>query len=109
MDIRVSEVLPTRPCDYCLALQDDSVFLDLAKRECGSLFLVRISYDGFGCCEPSIDNGVSNFSKYETKLLIESINNNAVAVNEVTEVLRKYLEANSSVLWREALTEHGLI
>ncbi len=46
MDIRRCELMPPRPCNYGLALQDDSVFADFGLSEKGSLYLVRISYAG---------------------------------------------------------------
>ena len=39
-----------RPCRYCLGLQNDSVFADFDLDNAGCVFLVRISFDGYGCC-----------------------------------------------------------
>ena len=44
-------MLPTRPCRYCLGLQDDSVFADFDIDNKGQAFLFRISFDGIGCNE----------------------------------------------------------
>ncbi|MFV0468707.1 MAG: hypothetical protein ACK5MK_07260 [Dysgonomonas sp.] len=68
MDIRRYELMPTRPCDYGLASQGDSVFADFGISEKGSLYLVRISYDGYGCCEPK--NVISEMDEEKSKHLI---------------------------------------
>lgn len=52
MDIRRYVPINMRPCKYGLALQGDSVFADFGLSKEGSLFLIRISFDGHGCCEP---------------------------------------------------------
>ena len=48
---KVDDVPATRPCRYCLGLQDDSVFADFDIDSEGRVFLVRISFDGYGCYE----------------------------------------------------------
>ncbi|MEZ5379680.1 MAG: hypothetical protein R2733_24490 [Acidimicrobiales bacterium] len=41
----------TRPCAYSLAL-GDVAFADFSLDDEGRLFVVRISFDGYGCCSP---------------------------------------------------------
>lgn len=106
LNIRVSEQMPTRPCEYCLALEDDSVFLDLDIRENGNLFVVRISFDGYGCCEPV---EVTDFNESESKFLINNIKNNTLSSSEVAMILRSYLKINKDSLWTEALSQYNLI
>ncbi len=107
MDIREFEPMPTRPCKYCLALQDDAVFADFQMNENGNLYLVRISYDGYGCCEPKIKIG--EMEATSTKQLVSAIENNNLGSLEVTTILSNYFRANKGSLWEDALLEHGLI
>jgi len=106
MDIRKSEPMPTRPCKYCLALQDDSVFADFQMDEYGCLYLVRISYDGFGCCTPKISIGkIDAINSLHLITAIESDN----FTTKVNEILRSYFHTNKDELWEDALLEHKLI
>lgn len=106
MEIRKFEPMPTRPCMYCLALQEDSVFADFEVNKNGRLYLVRVSFDGYGCCEPK---EIKEMDALSSEKLIKSIENNSFLSNNVAEALSKYFRSNKSVLWEEALLEHGLI
>lgn len=107
MDIRKSEVMPSRLCSYCLALQDDSVFADFEIDEVNCLYLVRISFDGFGCCEPK--PGIGKIDSMSSEYLVSAIENNNFASPKVSEILSSYFRQNKSCLWQDALLEHELI
>lgn len=107
MDIRKSEPMQTRPCKYCLALQDDSVFADFDVDKSGCVYLVRISYDGFGCCKP--DSEVTKINQENSSFLIKAIDSNQLRMSEVSEILMGYFHSNKDLLWEDALIEHKLI
>lgn len=107
MDIRKFEPMPTRPCKYCLALQEDSVFADFEVSSAGSIYLVRISFDGYGCCEPKASIGKMDFLSSEK--LIACIESNRLQSTEAREALSNYFRVNKSFLWEEALIDHELI
>lgn len=107
MDIRNFEPMPTRPCKYCLALQDGAVFADFRMNENGTLYLVRISYDGYGCCEP--ETKVGEIELTNSKQLASAIENDNLRSPEVTAILTSYFRAHKDALWEDALLEHGLI
>lgn len=69
IDIRIAEPIPTRPCHFMLGMQDDCVFADFDIDENGCLYLVRISYDGYGCCSL---NQISKLEKSIKKNLLSS-------------------------------------
>ncbi len=107
MDLRRCEPIPTRPCKYSLALQDDSVFVDFDITWAGAVYLVRISYDGYGCCVPG--NQAGKMDKMSSLYLIAAIVGNNLDSPRVTEILHSYFRANKIALWEDALLEHGLI
>ena len=42
----------TRKADYYLGGLDSSVFIDFNRTKENRISLVRISFDGYGCCDP---------------------------------------------------------
>ena len=81
------------------------MFADFEIDEAGCVFLRRISFDGYGCC-----NG--DFKKMgidESLLLIDSVAQNSVGDPEIQSLLSHYFEANADMIWRDALTSHGLL
>ena len=101
--------MPTRPCKYCLAFQDDSVFADFDMNQKGGLYLVRISFDGYGCCHPNLKIGISELNTEKSRKLIKNIEANSLETSEVAEILREYFRQNKAALWEDALRDHELI
>ncbi|QYJ83027.1 hypothetical protein [Shewanella aegiceratis] len=107
MDIRNSETISTHPCRYSLVLQDASIFVDFDVNPNGCLYLVRISFDGYGCCEPKAE--VKEMDTVSSEILKAQIENNSFQSPEIRDVLSNYFCENKSVLWEEALLEYELI
>ena len=111
MNIQIRSFLPmpTRPCRYCFALQDDSVFADFNVDENGCLYLVRISYDGYGCCtlDPKIEIG--RIDKEKSESLIMQIEANDFESLEAAKIIKEYFRKNKKLLWEDALKDHDLI
>ena len=98
---------PTRPCRYCLSLQDGSGFADFDVDTNDQLFLVRISFDGFGCCR--ISDSTRTMSIEDSTRLIRWLESDDLSNDAVTAILTQYFEANSDIIWRDALVTHGLL
>jgi hypothetical protein len=109
MLIRVYEPMVTRPCKYCLSLQDDAVFADFDLSKSGCIFLVRISFDGYGCCYPDTKIGITEMSEAESSLFIESVEASNIYRPELSKVLSSYFFKNRESLWKQAFVAHGLI
>lgn len=58
ISIQISPPMPTRPCRFCLSFQGDSVFADFDIDETRQMFLLRISFDGYGRCRKPILNRI---------------------------------------------------
>ena len=103
--VQVFPTTPTRPCRFCLSLQDGSVFADFDVDEEGRVFLRRISFDGYGCC----DGEFKKMSTDDSRRLMASVDRGAVESPEIKELLRAYFDKNSDVIWSDALTSHDLL
>ena len=104
--ITVYPVMPTRPCSFCLCLQEESVFADFDVDGEGVVSLRRISFDGFGCCYPA---AAAVMSLEDSRELREAVASEMVAEPRVGEVLRRFFGQTQEVLWKDALEEHGLL
>jgi hypothetical protein len=109
IQIRSYQSMPTRPCHLGLALQDDSVFADFDKDEEGCLYLVRISFDGYGCCYPDKSIEVGKISSDKSARLIKHIERSDLEHPELSEIVQSYLFAVREAIWKDALKHHGLI
>ena len=99
--------MPTRPCRFCLGLQDDSVFADFDIAEDGRVVLRRISFDGFGCYGAPEDIGRMDIDQSRT--LTNSLARDTVQDSQVELALRAYLRENSGFISTEALSAHKLL
>ncbi len=98
---------PSRPCRFCLNLQGDSVFADFDVDIDERVFLVRISFDGYGCCTP--DENIQKMSRVDSRTLIDLIEADDVNCDEVRGILRRYFQENRDCIWQDALEKHGLV
>lgn len=95
-----------RPCKFCLGLQNDSVFADFDLDESGCVTLLRISFDGFGCCRTA---GETRSMKPErSKQFIHLVENNDMS-DTLALILLEYFSDNSDVIWKDALEQHSLL
>ena len=95
-----------RPCKYCLGLQDDSVFADFGLEENGCISLLRISFDGFGCCRTAGEVRPMNLEC--SRRFIQLVENNNMS-DSLATILLEYFTDNSDVIWKDALEQHGLL
>ena len=109
MDIRVAEKTSTRPCRICLGLQDDSVFSDFDVDSEGRLYLVAISFDGYGFCKPSWSDGPVKLDIDSSEVLLQLEKNDSGTCVNAASVLSNYFHECGDAIWQDALQEHGLI
>jgi hypothetical protein len=97
----------TRPCSFCLCLEGGSVFADFNIDSDGRVYIVRISFDGYGCC--TTDGKVTRVPLDESRKLVKLVNTDDVNRDEIREILYRYFDQNKNVIWRDALVEHQLL
>jgi hypothetical protein len=107
MDIALyPPMLPSRPCRFCLSLQGGSVFADFDVDSDGRVFAVRVSFDGYGCCQAPANVGRMNVRDSEALLaMVQQGSIHAAA----EKVLRAYFHQNRDAFWSDALADHGLV
>jgi hypothetical protein len=111
MNLQIENYIPmeSRPCEYCLSLQDSCVFSDFGINAEGCLYLLRISFDGYGCCTPTWCDNPVTMSKEHSDGIINSIKNNTLQDNSNSKILSLYFESCRTFIWQDALLEHSLI
>lgn len=97
---------PSRPSRYCLGLQDDSVFADFDLDDDGGVFLLRVSFDGYGCCDTPT---ARTMNPDVSKTFVRLMEADDVSSGELASLLSQYFRENSDVIWKDALEEHGLL
>lgn len=108
MEIRIDSPMSSRPCRFCLALQNDSVFADFDLDAEVQVYLVRISFDGYGCCTPDWRNGPTRIGISDSNKLLEYVDSGAHEV-DITDILSNYFKNCGDALWIDALHDHQLI
>src|SRR5262249_7532486 len=88
----------TRPWTFCLCLQGGRVFADFNIDSDGRVCLVRISFDGYGCC--ATEGKVARMPFDESHTLVNLVNTEDVNRDEIREILYRYFDQNQYVMWR---------
>lgn len=107
VSVKTFPVMPTRPCSFCLCLQEGSVFADFDTDSAGMVSLRRISFDGYGCCEPAVS--IAGMNPNDSRLLLDAIARGEVESVQVAEALRRYFREIRNSIWDNALAEHDLL
>jgi len=99
----------TRPCRMALCLNLGSVFADFdVDAATGNVFLVRISFDGYGCCDAP-PSQIGMMTVEDSKALLEMAERGVIDAAALEPILRRYFRANEQLLWSDALREHDLV
>jgi len=107
MDIALYPPMPTRPCRFCLSLQGGSVFADFDVDPDGSVFAVRVSFDGYGCCRAPTNIG--RMSALDSKALLAMVEEGSIDAAIAVQALRAYFRHNRDAFGSDALAHHGLL
>lgn len=97
----------TRTCDFCLSLHEGSVFADFAIDPDQLVHLLRISFDGYGCC--TTEGEVTKMSASDSAAITRSIACDSENSDLVRNILYRYFFENRDVIWKDALVEHQLL
>jgi hypothetical protein len=90
-----------------LCLQGGGVFADFDIDPEGRVYLVRISFDGYGCCRT--EGEAARMPLDDSRTLVSCVDANDVNRDEVREILYRYFDQNKGVIWPDALDEHELL
>lgn len=98
----------SRKADYYLACCDDSVFIDFDDYDSDQIVIVRISFDGYGCCNIPSDK-VLPVSKEHSLLFKLMFNSKEIEQDRLKQIIACTLKMNIGLIWEDALNEYELI
>lgn len=103
----VTTMPSSRPADYYLCFNDGCVFIDYNNCGFNKIRLIRISFDGYGCCE--LNNLTEPMTEEESTLFKHIIQNNIPDQAELRTLVKSDLHRNIELHWQDALEEHRLL
>jgi len=97
----------SRKADFYLGCLDGSVFLDFNSTTDNLIYLRRISFDGYGCCD--IDNNAKCLNYKLSKDFIDEIGKDELDQEKITGIVSELIRLNNDNIWTEALEKYNLI
>jgi hypothetical protein len=97
----------TRKADYYLGCLDSSVFIDFNRTQDNLITLVRISFDGYGCC--NLDNKGLNLNLNDSAEFIVEMENENLNQKIISRLVIEIIKVNKDHIWMDAIQEYGLI
>jgi len=97
----------TRQADFYLGCLDSSVFIDFNRLENDQISLVRISFDGYGCC--NLDEKAKLLNKEDSELFIDELTKDPMDQKTITTLVKRAVKINEDHIWNDALEEYELI
>lgn len=88
-------------------MQDDSVFADFDFDRDGNVVLLRISFDGYGCCQT--EGIIPPMSAEASKRFVSLMEANDLESGDMASLLSNYFGDNSDLIWKDALEKHKLL
>lgn len=102
----LTEMPVSRPADFHLGYLDGSVFLDFNGTG-NRISLVRISFDGYGCC--NLANHAVPLTEQDSELFRHIVDEKLKDQESLTRIVRSAIRINRENIWEDALVEYKLI
>jgi hypothetical protein len=103
----IASMPSSRPADYYLGCLDGSVFIDFNNSHNNHIYLTRISFDGYGCCD--IGDQAKPMDAIDSNNFKRIIYEQKINQNELSQIIKKTICNNKDLLWEDALIEYKLI
>ena len=97
----------TRKADFYLGCLDGSVFVDFGVSADNFVLLVRISFDGYDCC--NLDGTAVALSAMDSQEFLKEIGKEKLHQETICRLVKKIVHMNKDLIWKEALEEYGLL
>ena len=97
----------SRPADFCLSYDGDSVFIDFNYSGNEQVRLICISFDGYGCCTPAGITIPLDINK--SRLFKEQVAAGLTDQDLVLSLVKESIALNKDLLWEDALEDYALI
>jgi predicted RNase H-related nuclease YkuK (DUF458 family) len=95
----------TRKADFYLGCCDSSVFIDFNKTVDNLIYLCRISFDGYGCCNIK---GVNYLSSTLSSQFLAEISKPEIDQDTMAMVVKELIGLNKKEIWADALQTYQL-
>lgn len=86
---------------------EGAVFLDFNQLDNGCIYLKRISFDGYGCCE--LTSNIAALNKIESAEFKKIQENDLLDQSGLTTIVKKAITLNKRLIWENALNEYQLL
>ena len=97
----------SRKADFYLGCLDGCVFLDFNFTTDNRIYLCRISFDGFGCC--NIDNTGKCLDNQLSKEFVDEIEKDNLDQEKITKLVLELIRLNKDNIWTDSLEEYKMI
>jgi hypothetical protein len=106
LEFFITTLPDSRPADYYLGCLGGSVFMDFENCDGERIRLIRISFDGYGCCDLGKDAIPMN--KADSQAFLEIIESLLSDQMMLATIVKKTISSNKDLIWEDALNEYGL-
>jgi len=97
----------SRKADYYLGCLEGSVFLDFNYTNENLIYLRRISFDGYGCC--NIDNNAICLDCKLSNDFLEEFTNDNLNQKIIAKIVLELISLNKDNIWIDALEEYKFL
>lgn len=102
----LTEMPASRPADFCLGYFGGSVFLDFKPVSGDRISLIRVSFDGYGCCD--LEDVSAPLTKESSHLLKRIVQEGLIEQDSLSKIVREAIRLNIEHIWKDAITEYQL-
>ena len=97
----------SRKADYHLGCLDSCVFIDFNRTKDNLIFLARISFDGYGCC--NLKTKSKHLGLKDSLEFIQEIEKDKLNQESILRLVREIIRVNEDQIWPDAIEEYELI
>lgn len=87
----------TRKADFYLGGLDSSVFIDFNRTKENCISLIRISFDGYGCC--NLDDKGLILNQTDSEKFIEEMENENLNQETISRLVKEIIRVNKDLIW----------
>ena len=106
-DFYVEKSLVRENADFILGCFDGSVFIDFSVTKEHKIKPVRISFDGYGCCE--IGSKAEALCLDDSKLFLAVVKSKEIEQTTLEILVQKSIVLNLNYIWKDALEAYCFI
>lgn len=96
----------SRLADYYLGYMDGCVFLDFSNYDSERVSLIRISFDGYGCCE--LGKNSVPLNEDDSRTFKDIIKKDVKEQRVLLRLVKHAIGLNKKLIWNDALEEYHL-